>query len=849
MLPQADSQQSKPGASAHLRLELLGVPRVIWNGRPWSLVRRQARAILFRLACTSEPVGREELADLLWPDKEPAVARRNLVRLLSLLRSELPDRDLLHSDRTAVWLDPTCCSSDVQEFIHLTSSTAVPNWETGSTLYRGSFLNGFVLSDSPTFDGWQQSVSYELERRYLETLAQLVDKFQASGAASQAIEFANQYLAVDELAETIHRSLITLYAASGRRTAALRQYSRCVEILHHELGVEPLPETRAAFEAARDGSPVATPHPKPRPSWSTLPGLDLPLIGREEAWRELQHAYQQQQSGGAILISGAPGIGKSRLMQEFATGQSSLVLVGNCHTGSQALSFQPLVQALRQGLQGSSQTDRVKKIWLAELSVLLPELRDQLPRLPEPLRLAPDQAQARLLEALTQVFQALAANSRLLLCLDDLHAADEGTLNWLNYTAGQLTGSRICLLVTFRTQEAQIVAEWQRTLARIGMGSQIQLQALDGQAVEALLKMTGTENETAATFAPRIHDATGGNAYFLLETIRELLESGGLQTHAQVVPLPQSVREAVIRRADRLDPLARQVLDMAAVLSPLLKVPNLVQTSARSDLEVAEALDELVLRQFLLPENGVFRFQHDLTREAIYGAVSDWRLRLLHQRVAHTLVQQPYGDGDRAAIIAAHYEAAGEHEKAVANYYEAAIQAQRINTFQIAASYLRSALLLLPQIPDPAVHENDLQERLGDCLRLSGLFEDALLHYQKGLDSTPAAARVEMARILGKIAATQWPLSQTDAAIKSARRALDELASLGAIADPEVWSVWLNIQMNLAWAYYWRLDLPGLSATLAEVRSVLDKAGNAQQEQTVPPIFCFSRFSTPPLSS
>ncbi|MFN2124049.1 MAG: AAA family ATPase, partial [Candidatus Promineifilaceae bacterium] len=619
-----------------LHLDLLGVPVISWRGEPLALPRRQARAVLYILAHEGKPLGREKLADLLWPEKAPAAARRNLARLLSLLRSELPVKELLGSDNAAVWLDPGQASCDVQDFQQLGKSNLPQEWKTAVSLYRGSFLDSFTL-ESYTFEEWQESNALDLERRYLETLAKLVKKLQAGGETADAISYARRYLAVDDLAETIHRALIALYAAQGERTAALQQYSHFTEILHRELGVEPLPETRAVFEAARDGQVSPKPIPVPQPSWSTLPGLDLPLVGRQNAWNALDEAYRQEQSGGAILISGAPGVGKSRLMQDFASRQSSLVLVGNCHTGSQALFFQPLVQALRQGLLNTDQGRLVKAIWLSELSILLPELREQYPDLPAPLPLEPAQSQARLLEAITQAFLTLAEHSPLLLCLDDLHAADEGTLAWLNYATRHLVNSRICLLVTYRTQESSKLAAWQRALSRSGRGHQIYLDSLDEPAVATLVTLAGALQETAVELVPELHEATGGNAYFLLETIRELLESGGLQGRTGPVPLPQTVREAVLRRADRLSPLTRQVLDAASVLCPLLEIPLLSKTSARSEMEVAGALDDLVRRQLLIPEGSGFRFQHDLTREAIYRAISDWRLRLLHRRSAQTL--------------------------------------------------------------------------------------------------------------------------------------------------------------------------------------------------------------------
>ena len=107
-----------------------------------------------------------------------------------------------------------------------------------------------------------------------------------------------------------------MHGASGDRGAAARQFEQCALILERELGVRPLPETRAAYEAAIAAQPVQQPA---RPRWAVLPSLTLPLVGREEAWQALAEAHGRLRVGGLILISGEPGVGKSRLMREFAT--------------------------------------------------------------------------------------------------------------------------------------------------------------------------------------------------------------------------------------------------------------------------------------------------------------------------------------------------------------------------------------------------------------------------------------------------------------------------------------------------------------------------------------------------
>ncbi len=448
---------------------------------PLALPRRQARALLYRLAAEQQPVSRDALLLLLWPDSAETTSRRNLTRLLSYLRGALPDPNILQTTRACVSLNPDLIRSDAVDFTRHMAANDEPAWEAAVDLVRGPFLDGFSLPSSYEFDSWLSIMQQQIERHYLAALSRLVTSKTAAAAYPTAIRYARQYLETDDLAEDIHRQLITLYAAAGQRSAALRQFERCMVVLEHELGVEPLPETRAAYEAARDGVQSRQPPTASRPVWSTLPGLDLPLFGREAAWEEMAQAYGRSRSGGVILISGAAGVGKSRLMQEFATAQKSLVLTGNTQPDGQTLPYQPLVQALRQALPLHHRWRHAAPIWLAEASRLLPELLVQFPGLPQPVDVEAQQAQARLFEALTRLFCSLAAGTPLLLCLDDIHWADEATRGWLQYAGDQLAASHICILATYRTGEVSELRAWQRTAARAGPLSEVRLEGLMSQ--------------------------------------------------------------------------------------------------------------------------------------------------------------------------------------------------------------------------------------------------------------------------------------------------------------------------------------------------------------------------------
>jgi len=801
---------------------------VAWQGQPLTLPRRQARALLFYLAAEQPPVPRDQLTFLLWPDSSESTARRNLTRLLSYLRNTLPHPDLLVTPQTAVALNADLIELDTVQFSKGCTANEIKGWESAVPLYRGRFLDGFTLSDSPEFDQWLSQTQRRYERTYLDTLHKLVMTHSENGDPSAAIRYAQRYLATDNLAEDVHRHLINLYAAKGDRSAAVRQFEQCAIFLERELGVTPLPETRAAYESARDGSPAPSLEIMPKPEWMTLPGLDLPLVGREEAWQSLAAAYRRCQTGGVIFISGEAGVGKSRLMQEFATAQSGLVLTGNSHTTGQALPYQPLVQALRQALPLRDRWGQTLPIWLAEVSRLLPELRTCFSDLPPPVEIAPQQAQARLFEALVEVFRSLASGSPLLLCLDDVHWADEATVSWLEYVTKRLTGSNICLVATYRSHRAAALAEWRRALNRSRLVAPVRLAGLSELAVAKLLHGIGLDDITGQTLARRIHFATGGNAFFVLETIRELLETGQSVDHLVDLPLPQTVRDAVLRRAARLTPLAQQLLAVAAVLPPYLRVETLAEASGRGELETVNTLDELLAHQLLQVDGDEFQFQHDVARQAVYEDIAPWRRRLLHRRAAAASVKLSAAkDAGLLATIAHHFEMAGDIIQAIDYYRQAATSAQQLYANQETVSYLQKGLELSESLPEAAPLLPELYESLADNLTITGYFALAEETYRAALSRIPESERLWRAELQRKLAETLPPQQRSDEAVTFYHAALTLLAEQ---TDSDSKKARLSALLGLMAALYYQLRAAAMVELKEETQALLDEIGTAAQQ-------------------
>ncbi len=233
-----------------LRIRLLGAPSIEVGRRRIQTDTRKATALLAYLAVSEQPQRRATLAALLWPDTDEQKARGALRRTLSVLRTALGDR-WLEAEGETIDLERRSVRADVQEFRAAIRDARLAD---AAALYRGEFLEGFSLRDSPEFDDWQAAQADALRSEYAGALGQLTGDAERAGDFSRALGHVKRRLALDPLHEPAHRDLMRLYARSGDRSAALRQYHEAMRLLDQELGVAPAAETRALHDAIEAGT-------------------------------------------------------------------------------------------------------------------------------------------------------------------------------------------------------------------------------------------------------------------------------------------------------------------------------------------------------------------------------------------------------------------------------------------------------------------------------------------------------------------------------------------------------------------------------------------------------------------
>lgn len=307
---------------------LCGPPRLAYAAHPIALQRQKALALVAYLALAREPVSRDELASLFWPDLSQERARAALRTTLPALTQAAPIA-WIAADRRAVQLVPAAVTIDALRFAGLIAEVRGHAHErplhcpacrarlrAAADLYRGDFLQGFHLAAAPDFETWHLTQREALRHEMAWVLRMLTDPQDRIDGIVDAtvVRDAQRWIEIDPLNETAHHTLMELFAAQGRRADALRQYHACAALLQAELGVAPAPETRALYEGLAHSADTTTRSDAALryELRNTLPAEPGGFVGRDAEVRQVT-AYLGDPDCRLVTITGPGGIGKTRL--------------------------------------------------------------------------------------------------------------------------------------------------------------------------------------------------------------------------------------------------------------------------------------------------------------------------------------------------------------------------------------------------------------------------------------------------------------------------------------------------------------------------------------------------------
>ena len=512
-----------------------------------------------------------------------------------------------------------------------------------------------------------------------------------------------------------------------------------------------------------------------------------------------------------LLLSGEPGIGKTRLADQFSTiaaSRGAVVIWGRCWEGAGAPPYWPLIQIVRGCTARPHFARHIEGLGsnVSFVASIVPEIRQAfgLP-LEEAGSTPPDPEEARfkLFDSVMTLLRSFSLDDQLMLVIDDLHDADQSSLQMLRFIAHGLRESRIFVLGTYRDAEVRSSADLQRLIGDLSREAlSIPLGGL-GQRELAQLVESRTGRPADEGFVETLYQATDGNPLFVDGVVRLMVAEGeferGKPIGADRFKIPDGVRESIRRRLASLPPAARSILEVGAAIGNEFDV-GVLQSAAGSDAEDLRLLldqgDRVGVLSAAVESRGSRRFAHALIREAIYQEIAPSDRRHLHAGIA-AAIENRYGKElkPHLAALAHHFLEAEIPEKAIDYLIRAGDAALAVYAFDGAISHWEKAVALFGEHGGDVVRKADLLSNLGFTLYQVdekeglALLEEALSLYEHvGEEARAAQLHVK----LGHIQAMAGPHKDLPRALVHYRRA-ESLLSQGTQTETLVPRVYAGL--------------------------------------------------------
>jgi DNA-binding SARP family transcriptional activator len=708
-----------------LRILLLGPPVITLDGLHLKINRKQQRAGLFYLASQTTPISRAAVCDLFWPNETEEKARKNLREGLSRLRAYLHYEEVIIAENDQLSLNPDLVYIDAMEYndivspllnsSELNNSSALPDWiytklrKAISLCRSDQFLQGMKLHDSSKFQNWVEFTDQAFAFSRQKIVRRLADHCIAIGNIDEAMLWIGKAQVSDPFNVDLMYLMLNCLIERGRNKEALEYLDFVEGIFKTNVG-EDFPKILSDFRKRIPTGKLIN-NKVDQEVWPFAEEDPPPFVGREDLIKKLTYALHRK---GIVVVNGAAGSGKTRLVQEFYSRLDFKPRLVFCIGKPLMVSspFGPLIDGLRATVKPEEWIVLPENI-KSDLSLLFPELssspleRDRVVGLNDSF-----EAIQILNSALHVLFVKLAEKRPLLLVIDINSWCDEATIGFLAFLNYQNYFKKHGLFISiFRYDDANptLEAYVDRSVLTYHL-ERIDVPSLNLEEISYLsTQLLG--HPVTDTFLMNLQKATGGNPFFLVESLRAI-KTLDIDPQAykmtELFPVPPTIRAMVNEITSRLTEDAKKVLGCASVLGFRFTPGQIEAMIEMESARLISSLEELQHANILTAESGLsphagYDFTHDQVREVVLQEMSPARKRNLHLRAINALQLIMGDDPEYAAEYAYHYEQAGENDSAIKYWIKSGQYARTRFSVEDTYSSYRHALKLVPRLPSQVI--------------------------------------------------------------------------------------------------------------------------------------------------
>ncbi|MGT2887597.1 AAA family ATPase [Streptococcus didelphis] len=720
-----------------LKLKLFGNPAIFLDDKEIFFSFSKLNALLYYLLI-NETVARDEIAGILWEDKDNQKAKKNLRNTIYQVNKKLGADYIICPNRSMLTLNPqlsiTC---DAKQFL------AEP--KKNSQLYQGEFLQGFYLKSNESFDLWQSKMRAHFEQLFIQSSYQQIEEMKESAPFDDLKAIIDRLISIDEFEEKNYQLLMELYQKHGHFGKVIETYYQLANLLDKELGISPSEKTQHIYAQviARDRN---------QRKIKAFLGTNNLFFGRVSEIKALERFFTHILSKGhshTLLLEGDSGIGKRTVTRQVLANQTQnyQIITSECfrENTSQDFALWPdILEALGDLiLQQELMTSRQ---WQTILELYLSPYQESIEK----------DDHTKLANFISDVLKKIAQHKATIILIEDIHWITPKSLAILKTVINHLKEYPLAVVLTKNLMTSPYLEDFLNQLIYQGKLDKLSLRALSKKEslnyLSKRLEHLSLSEKDYETF----YQFSQGNFFFLSEYAELLLQG------KKFTPLTSAIKANYALKLSSINHFEEEILHYLASFKKAMPITILAKLMSLSLEELISILESLCQKGILFEEDDhddiLVQFRQKALTYYIYDSLSLAKKRLLHVQIAQQLEESKeiFKDYSQAIEdIAYHYQLAKQPLKAL-HYYINALelnlefqhqlfpiysqswvpdQGHNYDSYKNIQEQLASVEKQLQDNKKAYQKQKDFQKLLMRFLYLKGCYQIRIGNYQKGISN------------------------------------------------------------------------------------------------------------------